>query len=98
MKTTRHLYFEEPGAPAGRASVRAAQANTPLRVRALGAPSSLSLSASPSTIVYGRSSVLSGRLVGPVVGGRGLRVFRSGAPVGSTSTASGGGFTLRARP
>ena len=98
LRSTRHLYYEEPGQAAARASARATLANTPLRVRALGAPSSLSLSASPSTIVYGRSSVLSGRLVGPVVGGQGLRVFRSGSMVGSTSTAPGGGFAVRARP
>ncbi len=91
--TTRSLGRRPPALPPARS-----QAAAPLRVRALGAPSGLSLSASPSTIVYGRSSVLSGRLVGPVVGGQGLRVFRSGSMVGSTSTAPGGGFALRARP
>ena len=38
LHSTRQIYYEEPGQAAARASVRAAQANTPLRVRALKLP------------------------------------------------------------
>lgn len=98
LRSTRHIYYEAPGQAARFAPARAGQAAAPLRVRTLAPPTGLSLTASPGTILFGRSSLLAGRLAGPFGDGQALRVFRDGAVVGSTSTGGGGAFALRARP